>query len=352
MSLQTIQLALINLRSKAREWAYLKVGLDVTRPVQIYGLVNNRCNAKCVMCDVWREENTPELPAATWMNMLGALKKFVGRYHINFSGGEPLLKNDFHEILAYCKARGILAGFTTNGLLLNGENMQRFLDLGLFNINISIDSMNDEMHDSLRGVPGMLEKVTANIGRLVEYKTKHNCDVRIIIKTVVFNRNLDDLAGIVEYARRMGLTGVNFQPVFKWSRQSEEMFQVNQDKLSGAVDNLIEMKKNGYDILNSEQSMRQWLSYFREESPPRSRPCVVGLRNLTITAAGDLYLCGLCESTIGNAVDSDIRTIWYSPKARAVRRRLTQCKKLCTATCLVKRGWRDYFQLFLRMLRG
>ena len=44
---KTMRLAVGNAKNKTAEWLYIKFGVDYTRPVQIYGLVN-----RLVMLDV------------------------------------------------------------------------------------------------------------------------------------------------------------------------------------------------------------------------------------------------------------------------------------------------------------
>ena len=80
-----------NARNKVAESLYLRTGLDTTLPIQIYGLVNRKCNARYTMCESWKKDKEAELPASVWIRLLKSLKSFSKGFHINFSGGEPLL---------------------------------------------------------------------------------------------------------------------------------------------------------------------------------------------------------------------------------------------------------------------
>lgn len=347
---KVLRLAVTNLHRILSELIYLKFGIDFTRPVQIYGIVNRHCNLRCKMCNCWRTENT-ELPASVWIHALKSLKEFVGTFNINFSGGEPLLKKDLFEILEFCGKENIIAGITTNGLLLNKEKVKRIIDCGLFNVNISIDSLDDKIYDKIRGVPGYLSRVKENVNYLKDYKEKAGSDLKIIVKPTVCSENLHCLNEIVEYAKETGITGVNFQPIFKWSEESNEMFKVDFETLDKTVEQLIEMKNEGYPILNSEANIRQWVDHFKCNIPQRHSPCRVALRNITIKATGDIVLCGFIDSLIGNIQNDDIGTIWYSQETKKLKTALVGCKRLCTATCVVKRNWRDYIDLFSRFMR-
>jgi len=340
-----------NFRNKLAELFYFRLGIDITHPVQIYGIINTRCNAKCKTCPYWRTNDFSELPASSWIKGLRSLKSFIGPFHINFSGGEPLLKKDLFEILEYCKKANISAGITTNGILLNKTNIPMLISLKLFNINISIDSMDSKIHDELRGVPGLLSKVKENVNYLNEYKERVKSSIRIVLKPLVFNQNIYELDKIVEYSNKMNLTGVNFQPILKWTKESEELFKVENNALNDIINKLIVMKREGYNILNSETSIKQWALHFSKSMPKRNSPCVVALRNLTIDPNGDISLCGFRSSKIGNINSDDINEIWYSKETRRLRKSLVDCKRLCMATCVVKRTWRDYAQLMVKLYK-
>lgn len=158
-----IKFALSNVRNKLAEKPYINWGIDITRPIQVYGILNDTCNAQCLMCSRWRRDELRELPASDWIRTLKSLKKTAGTFHINFSGGEPFLKSDFFEILEFCNKEKIMAGFTTNGLLLTKGNIDTILRLNIANINISMDNMDEKIHDTIRNTPGLLSKVKKNI---------------------------------------------------------------------------------------------------------------------------------------------------------------------------------------------
>lgn len=351
MKIRTLQLAAANVRNLVAQKLYLKTGIDFTRPVQIYGLINIRCNAKCRMCNCWRSADPVELPASTWIRCLGQLKKLSGTFNINFSGGEPLIKRDLFEILRYCQEQRIIAGITTNGLLLNDKNIQQLLECQIYNINVSLDSMIDEIHDSIRGVPGCLKRVTRNVENLLREKEKTGSKVSVLIKPMVCAENLRDIHKIAEYAKDIGASGVSYQPIFEWSEESKEMSSIDPSLLREVVDRLIKMKKDGYPILNPEPTIAQWPDYFSGKLPGPTSPCVVALRSLSIRSNGDVLLCTDHNAIIGNMAQGNIRDLWFSEKARKTRAELVKCRKLCLRTCLIKRSFKDYVAIFKKLTR-
>ncbi len=352
MKVAVIKLAVNNVKSRLAEQLYLKTGIDFSRPVQISGLLNKRCNAKCRMCEERKNLEMPELPAAVWNRSIASLKSFVGVYHINFSGGEPFVKDDLFEILEFCHQQGISFGLTTNGMLLNEKNVKRLLGVNPTNINISVDSMRDEIHDFIRGVPGVLERIREGVALLCKHRKEMGVNPGIMLKAIVCKETLPYLHEIVEYAEEMQLTGVNFQPLMLGADDAEEMFKVDKNELDAVIEKLCAMKQAGGRILNSVPAIQDWRTHFDSVTPMRNAPCVVGLRTLTIAPDGEVNLCPFCNSRIGNIEHDDIKAMWYSPDARRIRRNLVNCKKLCTAACTVQRTWKDYAELFLRLVRS
>lgn len=344
-----LRLAAANARSKLAESLYVRTGLDLTRPVQVYATVNTRCVARCRMCDFWRQKPQSELPAGVWVRALRSLRRFAGQFHVQFCAAEPLLKEDIFDVLQYCNHAGLTAGITTNGLLLNGRNVGRILQCNLFNVNISIDSMDESVHDGIRGLPGLLRKVRSNIDSLLAERCGAGSGLRIILRPLICAENVAEVHRIVEYAAAKDLTGVHFQPIELWTEESRQMFKVAPAQLADTQRRLIRMKAQGYPIMNSTQAILRWTRHFLSQPAPNEAPCASALRNLNIASGGDVSLCSMCESVVGNIAHEDLSAIWRSARARQMRRRLVRCNRVCNGTAVEKRNWRAYLDLFRRL---
>ncbi len=342
-----------NVRNLAAEQLYLRTNIDISRPTQVYALINRRCNSKCKMCDCWRDPSIwdQELPAAIWNRFIDDLSDFSKGFSLSLSGGEPLLKQDLFEILDRCKARKVATSVTTNGLLLNERNINKLLEAQLLTLNISLDSLADEVNDVLRGVPDETAIVLKNLDKLIELNRASGTNTPIVLKAVVSKYNLNDLHILAEYARDNGLSGVSYQPLFEWSDESREMMDVDFEDLAKAVDRLVQMKEDGYPILNSKSSILQWNDYFAGKAKRTTSACVVPLRNIFIDYIGNIVICGRHGNTIGNIKDDLISEIWFKQETRKMRKRLVHCKQMCLATCTIKRSFKDYLALFSRLRR-
>ena len=200
-ALRLAQLGLKHARNAVAEEVYIHTGHDVSRPVTFYGLVNEHCNVKCRYCEYWRLKHyVPEMTIEEWQTALLSVKDFVGNFFINFSGGEPFIKPGFIDLLAWCPKNGIKAGVTTNGSALTPRNAEKVVAAAPFNVNISVDAPNAEVHDYLRGYPGLFDRLSKGIEYLLAERERAGANFPVNVKPTVNSKNFRLLPG----PRRMG----------------------------------------------------------------------------------------------------------------------------------------------------
>lgn len=290
------RLALKHARNQATEEMYLRTGTDWTRPVTFYGLVNERCNVRCRYCEYWRlGKYVDEMTIEEWQKALLSIKDFVGVYSISFSGGEPFIKPGFLDLMLFCHRNGIRAGVTTNGSALNRKNSARLVEAQPFNLCVSVDAPDAALHDYLRGWPGLFQKLSDGIKCVREERDRKGVDFPIIIKPTVNKLNYRYLPDMVRWAKDMGATALNFQPMDRWTRETYDELWIEadeHDELQKVADRMLELKRQGEPILNPELVISMLASHFREEkAPPESMPCRVGLRDFFIRTNGNVEVC-------------------------------------------------------------
>ena len=351
------QLAFKHAQNAFQEELYIKAGLDITHPVKIYGIVNERCNYKCRYCDYWRLASyKDEITIEEWKTGLRSLKDFIGNFHIEFSGGEPFMKKGFVDLLQWCSDQRINFGVTTNGSALNPKMLERFVRTRPFNVNVSIDSYKDEIHDYTRGIAGSLAHLREALGNLAREQERQGVRFPVIVKPTVTSANFRDLPELARWAvAELGATLVNFQPIDRWTRETyEELWIEERDfpELRRIVEELLALKREGLPIMNSTMTLELWESHFREEkAPPSAMPCRVGLRNFFIRSNGDVEVCWYWPP-IGNVKTQTAREIWQSAEARQRRQETTQCERLCLFSCLSTSTLQDKVRTGVNLLVG
>jgi MoaA/NifB/PqqE/SkfB family radical SAM enzyme len=291
-----------------------------------------------------------------WQSALLSVKEFVGNFSINFSGGEPLIKPGFIDLLAWCRDNNIKAGVTTNGSALTKANAERIVAAHPFNINISVDAPSAEVHDYLRGSPGLFEKLRKGISYLLEKRGRQKVEFPITVKPTVNAANFRHLPALVEWAAQMGDLCVSPQPMNRWTPETYNELWIEEAELAefeAVIEQVIQMQKDGAPILTPEHVLRLMKGHFRGEQAPRSAlPCRVGMRNFFIRTNGDVEVCVMGFPVIGNVKKQSAREIWYGAQAREVRKGTVTCEKLCLITCLSQKTLGNKVGMALQMLNG
>ncbi|MHB9052998.1 MAG: radical SAM protein [Thermoleophilia bacterium] len=350
-SYQITKLAAKHGRNALGELLYVRFGRDITRPVFFYALTTYRCNARCLSCSSWKEPmRSEELSIDEWQRSLLSLKDFVGEFSISFSGGEPLIKKGFIKLLEFCRDNGIHAGFTTNGMSLTKSVAKRIAAAQPFNVNISVDGPSAEMHDYLRGRTGVFDKVSQGIAYLQEERAELGSHFPITVKPTVNAVNFQQMPALVNWAIKVGVTAVNFQPVddWNWAQETRELLWIKPadfPKLGSVVDQLIDMKNEGAPILNSGQSLRLIIPHFRgDKASIKALPCRVGLSYFYIDPMGDVKICPKFPS-VGNLRNTHAREIWYGAESVNARKQTINCQELCLLTCVTNKSLKERLKM-------
>lgn len=117
--------------------------------------LTNRCNLYCKHCYAWANSEKEELSFEEVKEVIEELPANGVRFAI-LSGGEPLLREDIYEVSELLRKRGIKTYLSTNGLLINSENIRdikKYFDY----VGISIDG-DPEVHDKFRGKKGSFKE--------------------------------------------------------------------------------------------------------------------------------------------------------------------------------------------------
>lgn len=122
-------------------------------PVVIWNLIR-RCNLTCKHCySISADTNFPgELDSEQVFSVMDDLKAFHVPVLI-LSGGEPLLRPDIFDIAHRAKEMGFFTALSTNGTLINEQNIKAIRDVGFNYVGISIDGIK-ETHDNFRQMKG------------------------------------------------------------------------------------------------------------------------------------------------------------------------------------------------------
>ena len=109
------------------------------------------CDLQCVHCLSSSGRRDPrELSTEEMKGIVDQLAE-MQVFYVNIGGGEPMLRPDFFEIVEYCVERGVGVKFSTNGGRITAENAKRLAAMDYVDIQISLDGVDEETNDLIRG---------------------------------------------------------------------------------------------------------------------------------------------------------------------------------------------------------
>lgn len=132
------------------------------KPVVVWN-VTSTCNLACAHCyaAVGQGRVTRELDTREAMAVLDDLAAF-GSPVVLFSGGEPLMRSDLPELVAYAVRLGLRAVVSSNGTLIDDAMAKRLKEAGTTYVGISVDGR-VEVHDRFRGKAGAFGRTLSGI---------------------------------------------------------------------------------------------------------------------------------------------------------------------------------------------
>src|SRR5688572_22626058 len=116
---------------------------------------HSACNCRCVMCDIWKDnQNLNHLTESDVQELLVRLKKF-GTQQVVMSGGEALLHNRFFQLCEILRSAGIRISLLTTGLALKKHAAQ--VAKLVNDVVVSIDG-DETTHNAIRNIPDAFYK--------------------------------------------------------------------------------------------------------------------------------------------------------------------------------------------------
>jgi radical SAM protein with 4Fe4S-binding SPASM domain len=186
-------------------------------PEAITLFLTHRCNLRCRMCGQWgesgvtREKSRQDIAGDM---SIEELKKIVNdvsvfRPNITLFGGEPLLHLNASDLISHIKRKGLHCLMITNGSMI-AKMADELVDSGLNELNVSVDGRG-ELHDEIRGVPGLFEKITDGLKLVTELKKQKKIKHPLINLQCTINKdNYRQLEDMVAVAEHVGADSITF----------------------------------------------------------------------------------------------------------------------------------------------
>lgn len=301
-------------------------------PKTIHLSITSLCNLRCIHCHFWKLRPQKEIGLEEWKKIIDDIYRWLGAQdvRIKIAGGEPAVKVFFYELMAYIKSKGFYLGITTNGTLFTEKDIKYLCEIGLNEINISLDTLDRDRYKQIRG-RDEFDRVIQNIALFKRY-TKNTS---INLSPTIMEINADEIVDLVRFAIKENIW-ITFQAIFNtfgteyrsgWYKDFS-LFPKDIDKIERSINEIIRYKDIYRQIGNSVAQLKTMIEYFRDPGKNYNMECNAGKTDIGIDNAGNLLLCFNLRPA-GNLVERDIEEVFYSKVADEIREEIKNCKREC-----------------------
>ncbi|HEX5400101.1 MAG TPA: radical SAM protein [Verrucomicrobiae bacterium] len=333
------------------------------------------CNARCIMCtygylkgEAYKAISRSDFTDEMMPRALSEIHELCGRGTlISYMGGEPTVCRSITEWIEQAGRLGLDFRFTTNGYIMTQEMAQRFVAAGLFNIGVSLESLDPEINEIIRPHDGGTAKTLRCIELLLKERERQKRHISINIKTVLTSVNMESFLDIVKrYGKLDGVmcTPQIFEPLRDMPAETrQKLFIKDAARMQRLTDQIRALKQEGYAIHATEQSLNDLVKVCQSakddtfimgteklEMDPSEPPCNIGTDNLWIHN-GMVKLCPN-HPQIGNMVtgpNTTLKQMWEGEMTRKIRAGTRACRQLCTISCLRRTPLSHKVSTFLKI---
>jgi radical SAM protein with 4Fe4S-binding SPASM domain len=209
-------------------------------PVVVWNCTS-QCNLRCDHCysDARAQPLSDELSTGEAKALLSGLAKY-GVPVVLFSGGEPLMRNDIHELGAAARALGMRAVLSTNGTMIGRDEAAALLASGFEYAGVSLDGLG-EVNDRFRGVRGAFQKAKDALGHC------RNAGMKTGVRMTLTSRNAAQLESVVRFTRKEGVKRFClYHLVYAGRGSSMEKDDVGREEARGLMDLVMGLAKEFY----------------------------------------------------------------------------------------------------------
>lgn len=275
--------------------------------------ITSKCNERCIHCYIPHKNKDTDIDPELFYKILKQCKE-MGVMDITLSGGEPMLHPNFLDFLHAAKLNDFSVTILSNLTLLTDEIISEMKSNCLSGVQVSLYSMNPDIHDSITKVPGSFEKTKQAIIKLM----KNNIPIQISCPTMKQN-NDESYSNVAKWATKNRLRAY-----------TDCILMARYDHTTDNLDNrmsLTDMEKILNDIIENDNSYQTVIqnndfNNINLQKSPDDIICGVGIMSLCMVSNGNVFPCAGWQSCVcGNVTKSSLKNIWEtSPELNYLRK--------------------------------
>ncbi len=283
---------------------------EIKYPVLSEIALTYRCNNRCRFCYAYSPyRESGEMTTDEVKQVIDIIVDDAHVPSLSFTGGEPTLREDLIDLIAYGRERGLRINLITNGIRCHDkEYVKKLVDAGLNSAQVSIEGPDAETHDYIVGIPGAFDKTVQGIKNLQETDIYTHCN------TTICRPNVHKLEELVDFhADELKLTYFSMNMVI-YTGTAAKLRDELQIKYSEIKDIVKRVKKwankKGVQFVWYAPTPVCLFNPIAHGLGAKSCACCDGL--LSVDAEGGVLPCSSFNEPVGNLLTESFEQVWYN----------------------------------------
>ena len=294
------------------------------------------CNLRCIHCHASGGAPAPdELTTTEAKHLFDQLAEMDEFRMMAFTGGEPLVRDDLFELLAYSQSLGFTNTMATNATLIDDAVARRLRRYGVVIAAVSLDGFDAQSHDYVRGLPGSFDKAVQGM------KALRRAGILLHINITAMEYNMDQMEPLMALVEELG-TGILLMYQLVPVGRGRGIGQAALDLCANErlIRFMAQAQRTTHAIMEPVAGPQYWPFLLQQngiDSGPMLRlaeavfhGCSAGRGFVYIKPNGEVWPCPFIEVSCGSVRDQPFADIWANaPIFQDLRTREQRLKGRC-----------------------
>jgi radical SAM protein with 4Fe4S-binding SPASM domain len=251
-----------------------------------------------------------------------------------------MLHRNLTEFLERCREYDFAVSLLSNLTLLTDDLVREMKKNKVLGVQASLYSMDPDIHDSITGMKGSLDRTKRGLVRLFEN------GVPVQISCPIIKQNMHSYRDVISWAGEYGISvSSDYSVIGRYDHDPGNLvYRLSTGELGSVIDGMVRSDPAYFERLRSDRDSKKCQS--RED-----HVCSVCSSSICINEAGNVYPCaGWQDFIVGGIKESSLEDIWNKSERvrylRDVRRsafpHCAECgdRDFCTV-CMVRNANED-----------
>jgi radical SAM protein with 4Fe4S-binding SPASM domain len=239
----------------------------------------------------------------------------VGVPHVVFTGGEPTLFPDLPELIAYAERNGQITGLNTNGRRLqDARYLQTLVDAGLDHVQITLESHDAAIHDSMVGARGAWAQTVAGLRNALD------SPLFVMTNTTMLRQNSPLMAGTLDFLGELGVPTIGLNALIYAGHGLTAGTGLHESDLNPLL-TLARERSDHYHQRLIWYTPTEYCQFDPMQLELGVKGCTAALYNMCVEPDGSVIPCQSYYHSLGNLLHDPWESIWNHELSQSLRER-------------------------------